>query len=251
MSNQTTTVGQKTKAGLGMSGIGLGIGGIIAFATTGSELGIAVSINNLVQGLLALWECVQERRSNRSSRVDIRLSGSAREFGFGPGNGAAGMLIAGMIAMAAMAPASACGTAFADGAATAGSCVARCALSCATSWVGDLVDLPEPGEQYAEGSRPALGSALQYLVEDDSGQKLAIMGRLESWPVSGGGGLLVGYMRLEDGTLLTVLLSPEPRLYHASTAFFDVPLAPPGFEPSAPPVGLQDYAARFGEPATW
>lgn len=208
-----------------------------------SPLSLTTAIGSLFAGGLGLWERAQ-RRKCRAAQKAGQTCGAP-----GPGAGLAAILFAGMLV--ASVPANGCGTAFADGATKAGTCIGRCALSCATSWVGGLVDLPEPEEQYAEGSRPAMGSTLQFLVEDDSGQKLGIMGRLESWPVSGGGGLLVGYMRLEDGTLLTVLLSEEPRLYHASTAFFDAPLAPPGFEPADPPVGLQDYAARFGEPATW
>jgi hypothetical protein len=237
-----------TKQPVAMLGAGtlLGSGGfgiaVIITMALGAEPVSTATLGNAITSILAMGVALV-----------LWLTGRKRDKP--PGGGAAGAIVALVLAGSLLvAPSNGCGTAFADGAATAGTCVARCALSCATSWVGDLVDLPEPDEQYGhtEGTLPRPGAVLQLLVRDDAGDPVAIMGRLVASPQLVDGGLRVGLMRTADGTLLSVLLAPEPRIWHASAELFDAPIAPDGWVPSDMPVGLQDMVDRLGEPpAVW
>lgn len=225
----------------GLTGLIVIFSGVEPMTTTG----LLASLGSLIAGTLGLVEWNDKRQARREKeRADV-----ARRLGRGLG----AFWIACLLGLGAMAPTQgACGTAFGDVTGKAGMCIGRCALGCATTWVGDLLQLP--ATQEADPSElPRLGARLHYLVRDYDGTVYDVAGIMVSSPHIAGPSLRVGYMLPDGGgSAIAVMLAPEPRLYCASVEGFEgAQPAPPGFVPSDPPVSPEDFVERFGELPGW
>lgn len=233
------------KVGTFASALGMGLASIIAIVAGEepfSTVTLGGSIAGVVAGLWGLVECFLDRRK-------AVAPGRCRY----PRAGLGAIWIACLIGLGALPSTyTACGTAFGDVTGKAGMCIGRCALGCATTWVGDLLNLPATLE--ADPSElPRLGARLHYLVRDYDGTVYDVAGTLVSSPHVAGPSLRVGYMLPDGGgSAFAVMLAPEPRLYCASVEPFDgAEPAPPGFAPSDAPVSPEDFVERFGELPGW
>jgi hypothetical protein len=233
------------KVGTFASALGMGLASIIAIVAGEepfSTVTLGGSIAGVVAGLWGLVECFLDRRK--------AVAPNRCRY---PRAGLGAIWIACIIGLGATAPADAgCGTAFGDVTGKAGMCIARAALGCATTWVGDLLKLPM-AQDTEPGQLPRPGSRLHYHVRDVDGKIYDLAGVLIDSPQPTDQGLRIGYLLPDGGGCpFPVMLAKEPRLYCASVDGFEgAQPAPPGLVPPDAPVSLKDFVERFGELPGW